>query len=439
VDSTDATGTGQQVRPNRYAKWFKRAMWAGILQDWALGIPAIFAPEKTIRLVRQRPTKDPTWTGFAALLVSLLGLLYIPGAQDPVRYRASAVLSVLARPPGVLFFFVLRRGTYPIFGIIDSVLSAVQIPLLFLTYRDEKKREALMSKKAASGTRREIEQDALFAYDGATFNDVKAVAFDKPYRELPNHRGLTPGRILRLVNDGSRNLIDRRDVLPYFDKLIHANGVSFSGVWQIDTESPYTGYFAIGSRGLAVARGSVAGNRLGRRARRAFGYGIKVFPTLDPDEKVMPGNIVTVTKLSGDKIPQIVDYTPTNNPSVGWDPGANVVSRGIFRLADTRPGWRQLYPISTLGEPFDAQVRTPDLLMLKVADDTPRVDADDFRDELRLERYPGGKLTYSILIKDFADTDWQRIGTLEFDDYAIAEGGDKRLHFWIARDVPSGP
>jgi hypothetical protein len=439
VDSTDATRAGQQVRPNRYAKWFKRAMWVGILQDWALGIPAIFAPEKTIRFVRQRPTRDPTWTGFAALLVSLLGLLYIPGAQDPIRHRASAILSVLARPPGVVFFFALRRGTYPIFGIIDSVLSAVQIPLLFLTFRDERKRMAPEAKKAASGTRRQIEQSALLAYDGATFSDVKSVAFQDPYDELPNHRGMTPGRIVRLFNDGSRNLIDRRDILPRFDKLIHANGISFSGVWQIDTASPYTGYFAAGSKGLVVARGSVAGNRLKRGSRRAFGYGIKVFPTLDPDERVKPGNIVTVTKLSGDKIPQIVDYTPTNNPSVGLDPGAALVSRGIFRLADTRPGWRQLYPVSTLGLPDDAPVRTPDLLMLKVADGTPRNDAKDFRDELRLERYPGRKLTYMLLVKDFADADWTRIGTLELDDYAIAEGGDKRLHFWIPRDVPSEP
>jgi hypothetical protein len=433
VDDT----TGQAVRPNRYLKWWQRSMWAGILSDWALGIPAIFAPEKTIRLVRQRPTKDPVWTAFAALLVSLLGASYIPGARDPFRHRASAWLSVFARPPGVFFFFVLRRGTYPIFGIIDSFLTATQIPLLILTYVDERKRGAGMSKKAASGIRREIEQSAQFAYDGATFADVKAVAFENPYRELPHHRGLTPGRFLQIFNDGARNLIDRRDILPHFDKLIHANGISFSGVWTIDTDSPYTGYFANGSKGLVIARGSVAANRLESGSRRAFGYGVKVFSTMDPNEKVKPGNIVTVTKLSGDKIRQIVDYTPTNKPGVGWDPGANLINRGIFRLSDTRPGWRQLYPVSTLGMPADAQIRTPDLLMFKVADYTPRIDERDFRDELRLEHYPDRKLSYSILVKDFEDADWKRIGTMVFDDYAIAEGGDKRLHFWIPRDVPS--
>jgi hypothetical protein len=414
-------------------------MWAGIIQDWALGIPAIFGPEKTIRAVKQRPTKDPTWTAFASLLVMLLSFSYIPGARDPFRYRTSAWLSVFARPPGVVFFLVLRRGVYPIFGVIDAVLSAVQIPLLILTFR-EKRRGSAMPKKAASGARREIEQDPLVAYDGATFNEVKAGAFDNPYgAELPNHRGLGPTRFIRFFNDASRNLIDRRDILPYFDKLIHANGISFTGVWRIDTESPYTGYFARGSEGLVVARGSVAGNRLESGHRRAFGYGGKVFPTMDPDEKVQPGNFVTVTKLSGDRIRQIVDYEPTNNPAVGWAPGANLVSRGIFRLMDTRPGWRQLHPVSTLGVPEDGEVRTPDLLMLKVADGTPRVDERDFREELRLEHYRDRKLVYTVNVKDFDGADWTRIGTLELDDYVIAEGGDKRLHFWIPRDVPSGP
>jgi hypothetical protein len=439
VDNTTAAGGGQEVAPNRYAKWFRRAMWAGIIQDWALGIPAIFAPEKTIRLVRQRPTKDPTWTAFASLLVMLLSFSYIPGARDPFRYRTSAWLSVFARPPGVFFFLVLRRGVYPIFGIIDAVLAVIQIPLLILTFREEKRRKGAMPKKAASDSRFEIEQEALFAYDGATFNEVKAAAFDKLYTKLPNHRGLSPARFIRFFNDASRNLIDRRDILPYFDKLIHANGISFTGIWRIDTESPYTGYFANGSEGLVVARGSVAGNQLEAGHRRTFGYGAKIFPTMDPDEKVVPGNFVTVTKLSGDKIRQIVDYEPTNNPAVGWDLGANLVNRGIFRLMDTRPGWRQVYPVSTLGVPEDGAVRTPDLLMLKVADGTPRVDEHDFREELRLEHYPDRKLVYTVNVKDFDDADWTRIGTLEFNDYAIAEGGDKRLHFWIPRDVPSGP
>jgi hypothetical protein len=113
-------------------------MWVGIVQDWALAVPAIFAPERTLALTKQRPTGDPTWTAFAALLLLLISLLYIPGAQDPHRYRRTAWLSVLARPPGVFFFLVLRRGKYPLFGIIDAFLFLLQGPLLFLASREER-------------------------------------------------------------------------------------------------------------------------------------------------------------------------------------------------------------------------------------------------------------------------------------------------------------
>jgi hypothetical protein len=418
-------------------------MWTGIVQDWALGIPAIFAPEKTLKLTRQRKTGDPTWTAFAALMVTLVSFLYIPGTENPRRYRAAAIGSVLARPPGVVFFLLLRKGTYPMFGIIDALLSLTQIPLLMLTFREHRRdgdpgQDGAPS--AASGRKKDIEREALFVYDGSTFDEVKQASWAGPYDgKLPRHRGAGPTTFMRLVNDGARNLIDRRDVLPHFDKLIHSNGITMTGVWRIDADSPYTGYFANGSEGLVLARGSVAANALKSGQRRAFGWGVKVWPTMDPTEKAQPGNIVTVSKLSGERKRHIVDYAPTNNPPIGFDPAARLVNQVLFRLMDTRPGWRQVYPVSALGLPDDAEVRTPDLFMLRVADGTPRVDEKDFRDELRLEHYPGHRLVYDICVKDFADEEYRRIGAIEFDDYAIAEGGDKRLHFWIPRDVPSVP
>ena len=36
----------------------------------------------------------------------------------------------------MLFFLGLRRGTYPLFGIIDACLFLVQGPLLFLAARE---------------------------------------------------------------------------------------------------------------------------------------------------------------------------------------------------------------------------------------------------------------------------------------------------------------
>ena len=138
---------------------------------------------------------------------------------------------------------------------------------------------------SAPTTQHDLQQDrdAIMEYEGATFNEVKDVAFSGPYDELPHYRGLRPGKFVQFFNDSARNLIDRRDILPPFEKLIHPNGVCFTGTWRIDTDSPYTGYFAQGSEGLLLVRGSVAGPDLNAGDRRSFGFGGKIWPTMDPD------------------------------------------------------------------------------------------------------------------------------------------------------------
>jgi hypothetical protein len=106
---------------------------------------------------------------------------------------------------------------------------------------------------------------------------------------------------------------------------------------------------------------------------------------------------------------------------------------------DTRPGYRQLFPISTLGIKPGEPVVTPDLLLLRPADGTLRVNAKDFRDEIRIHHYPGGRLVYDILVKNFGDADWTRLGSITFTEDTVSEGSDKRLHFWIPRDLPNLP
>jgi|GEM_PF-543677 len=407
--------------------WFKRAVWLGILADWVLGIPTIFAPEWVLGLLGLRPTGDPVWTSFAAMILILLSIFYIPGANRPFRYRSNALLAVWARPPGVIFFWLLWPGKYFLFGLMDLALFLIQFVLLV----------KVMQLMPDPGP--ETDEDVR-EYQGSSYREVREAAFAGPYGEpLPYHLGLRPGTFLQFLNDSSRNMHDRRDIRPYYDKLIHSNGVTFSGRWMIDRPSPYTGYFAEGSEGLLVARASVAGLLIRRGHKRSFGIAGKVFPTLDPDERVWVGNFVTVSHLSGSRAKNIIDIEVSNAPTVGPSLAANLINRVIFRLMDSRPGYRQLFPISTLGVPPGAPVVTPDLLRLVVAGGTPRVDADDFRDELRLESYPDGKLVYEIQVKNFDEDSWTRLGVLELTDYAISEGGDKRLHFWIPRDVPTAP
>ena len=120
---------------NRPANWFRRAVWLGIVADWLLAVPAIFIPEKLLDLLGLRSTADPMWTAFGGLLVFLLSLFYIPGANQPYRYRFNAWFAVLARLPGVVFFLVLYPGFYPAFGFFDGGFFVVQLPLLLWVMR----------------------------------------------------------------------------------------------------------------------------------------------------------------------------------------------------------------------------------------------------------------------------------------------------------------
>ncbi len=417
---------------NKPAVWLGRALWLGVLVDWLRAVPAVFAPDWALSVTGLKATENSLWVAFSALLLFLLSLFYIPGAMDPYRCLISAKLAVPARLLLALFFLCLYPGQYPLLGLIDLVVFLIQLPLLIWVLRTPPPLGDIPEDSVP-----EAKGQYVFEYDGSTFEEVREVVFREPYQELPYHRGVGLGTFIQLINASARNLADRRDLRPRFDKLIHTNGICYTGVWHIDQDSPYTGYFAKGSEGLVIARLSVAGTQIMRGQRRAFGIAGKVFPTLDRGLRVKPGNFVTVSHLSGTREKYITNIPVTNQPTIGLDPGANFINRVIFRMMDTRPGYRLLHPLSTLGLKPGSKVVTPDLFMLQVQDGTPRVVAADFREELRLKHYPNHALVYTISVKSFWEKDWTRIGTIAFTEDVVSEGGDKRLHFWIPQDIPS--
>lgn len=121
-----------------YASWFGAAVWLGIIVNWLLSIPGIFCPNATLALARQPlALETPVWPAFASLLLSLLSMFYIPGALDPYKYRATAIMSVLTRMAGVVFFFLIWPNHYPAFGFLDLVMLLIQAPLLYLALRHE--------------------------------------------------------------------------------------------------------------------------------------------------------------------------------------------------------------------------------------------------------------------------------------------------------------
>jgi hypothetical protein len=121
---------------NTYAIWFQRAVVLGILVNCFFALPGIFIPNAVLAWVGAEPATEPVWPAFASLLLVLVSLFYIPAAVDPFRYCPVAVLAVLARGAGVVFFLVLYPGRAPaLFGYIDLGFALVQGILLLLALR----------------------------------------------------------------------------------------------------------------------------------------------------------------------------------------------------------------------------------------------------------------------------------------------------------------
>jgi hypothetical protein len=119
---------------NKYAWWFRWSVFAGILQDWFFALPGILFPNTVLRVAQTEPATQPIWPAFACLLLMLLSVVYIPGALRPIRNAPMAVFTVVARLGGVVFFFLLYPGQFPVFfGYIDLILTLLQGSLLFMT------------------------------------------------------------------------------------------------------------------------------------------------------------------------------------------------------------------------------------------------------------------------------------------------------------------
>lgn len=128
---------------NYYAKWFGRVVWLGIFVNMFFVIPLCFFPEFLLSLINLRIPVPIIWVRASGLLLLEISILYIPGAIDPYRYKATAWMSILVtRGGGASFFF----GAVFLFGqrlgflsiaIVDLFFAVVQGILLFLALKTE--------------------------------------------------------------------------------------------------------------------------------------------------------------------------------------------------------------------------------------------------------------------------------------------------------------
>jgi hypothetical protein len=105
--------------------WYRRLVWAGIAANLVLGAAGLFVPGLLLSLLGLEQAQPQVWPRFAAFLLILLSIFYIPAARDPVGNRFSAVFTVVCRFGGVLFFAVIG-GSYLLFGLYDLIFGLPQ-------------------------------------------------------------------------------------------------------------------------------------------------------------------------------------------------------------------------------------------------------------------------------------------------------------------------
>jgi hypothetical protein len=283
-------------------------------------------------------------------------------------------------------------------------------------------------------------------YQGSSFASVWQQVASDPYLTLPEEKVTVDSFYSAMANHlllaSKRTLSDRSDLLPWFRKLIHPNGICLAGTWTITEDTPYTGYFRKGSKGLIILRASTGMSEIHRDEYRTFGIAGKLFPTLDPGQVVETANFTLTEDLGGRRRDHFLDSLSTNDILKIAPTGANHVGKLIalaheFTKAENTLSvpqtlFRQVYSVGEAGEADPSQARSPKWLLITGAPDVTRVDADDFRDELRLARYPGG-LRFQIATADegtrLGSKAWRPIGTIDITADAVSDSCDHRLHF----------
>lgn len=176
---------------------------------------------------------------------------------------------------------------------------------------------------------------------------------------------------------------------------------------------------------------------------------LKLFPTLDRNEQVITGNIVTQNDLNGTlsadgRAPNYLETSQSNHPpidlkqikhtyefltllGVAW--GAISSPRDSAARAGIRPphGW------SELGVADPTKVKTPVWVELRPRRSGPPVEASDFRLEIveTLERE--SQLQFDVFAADSRNPDgsiaWENVGEVELTNAMLSKGVDQQLVF----------
>ena len=109
-------------------------MWLGIGANVACALISILWTEGVLNFLHLEMAHPLVWPRFAAFLLVLLSIFYVPSAIDPLAHCYSAVVAIICRFGGVAFF-TIAGGRYIFFGLFDLAFGLPQAILLLLAWK----------------------------------------------------------------------------------------------------------------------------------------------------------------------------------------------------------------------------------------------------------------------------------------------------------------
>ena len=126
-------------------------MWLGIVVNLFFIIPLCFFPEFLLNLFQMTIPVPLIWVRAAGLLLLEISILYIPGALDPYRYKATAWMSILVTRGGGASFFLIavlffnQELGFLTIALVDLFFGTSQGIFLYLAMKDKSGQDRTIS------------------------------------------------------------------------------------------------------------------------------------------------------------------------------------------------------------------------------------------------------------------------------------------------------
>ena len=147
--------------------------------------------------------------------------------------------------------------------------------------------------------------------------------------------------------------------------------------------------------------------------------------------------------MGGRRVDHVLDAVVDNEPALGGLPPLVRIPTLLRIRRDLRDADAEVHggggsiryrSVTPLAAVASTSPRAPHWVRLRVPAAHARVDADDFRDELNLARYPDSRIAYRIEVADAAtggkqQAQWRVIGQLLLTASVVSASCDTRLHF----------